>query len=123
MDGYKYGYTLKDWDKVKKEIKEILRGVAGKGATITYSDLSGAIKSACVRPDSYELRDWLGEVSKTEDAAGRGMLSAVVIRSKEGIPGKGFFRLAKELKRNISDPIACWSKEVDRVHNSYAYMS
>ena len=46
----------------------------------------------------------LGEISSEEDAAGRGMLTVLVVhRAGDMQPGPGFFELAKQLGRNTSN--------------------
>ena len=57
----------------------------------------------------------LGQISEEEDAAGRGMLSVLVVH-KDGdkMPGPGFFTLAKKLGRDISDRDKCWSDELTK---------
>ena len=63
----------------------------------------------------------LAEISREEDAAGRGMLSAVVVH-KKGIkrPGTGFFKLAKELGRDTSDKKRCLKEELDKVFSCWS---
>ena len=45
-----------------------------------------------------EVGQLLGEISEWEHNHGRPLLSAVVIRKDTGMPGEGFFSLAKQLK-------------------------
>jgi hypothetical protein len=40
----------------------------------------------------------VGEISEDEVIHGRPMLSAVVVEKNTGLPGKGFFKLAQDLK-------------------------
>jgi hypothetical protein len=46
-----------------------------------------------------EVGRLVGEISEDEVAAGRPMLSALVVEKDKGMPGKGFFKLARFLKR------------------------
>jgi hypothetical protein len=46
---------------------------------ISYSDLVSRIETIRMEPDSFALAHMLGEISEEEDAAGRGMLSVIVI--------------------------------------------
>jgi hypothetical protein len=57
----------------------------------------------------------LDQISKDEDAAGRGILTALVVLKEEGVPADGFWVSAAELGRDAGDRIACWSDEVKRV--------
>lgn len=112
----KYGYPIEMWDKGKEEMKQILIGRAKIRKSIYYSELVSQIKSIIIEPESYALATMLGEISREEDTAGRGMLSVLVVHKTDGMPGKGFFELAKELGRDISDRTKCWVKELEKVY-------
>ena len=45
----------------------------------------------------YALSVFLGEVSRSEVAAGRPMLSSLVVQYEGGTPGPGFFALGREI--------------------------
>jgi hypothetical protein len=62
----------------------------------------------------------LGEISEAENARGRGMLSGVVVNRETGMPGDGFFTLARHLGRDTSDELAFWQAEFQRVCDSAA---
>ena len=88
---------------------------------ISYSDLVARIDSIHMEPDSFALAHMLGEVSEAENAAGRGMLSVIVVHKDGDMqPGLGFFELAKKLGRDTSDKTACWVEELRRVHRSWS---
>ena len=66
----------------------------------------------------------LGETSTDEDAAGRGLLTAVVVRKEDGRPGRGFFdKLARDRGRVFPDTESgrdCfWIEELERVYSSW----
>jgi hypothetical protein len=83
---------------------------------MTYNELARQIISLRLEPDSLALRDLLGEISVAEDMAGRGMLSAVVVhQGGDGLPGHGFFTLAKGLGRDTNDQQECWAVEFGKV--------
>jgi hypothetical protein len=65
-------------------------------------------------PNSPILSAALTELSEEENTAGRGMLSAVVIR-KDGEKNNGFIEVAARLGRDVSDPEKCWDAEIDQV--------
>ena len=52
-----------------------------------------------IRETYHKLMQLLNEVSEAEDSAGRGMLSAVVVGARSGMPGRGYFSLARRLGR------------------------
>ena len=58
----------------------------------------------------------LGQISVEEDAAGRGMLSALVVhKHSDGQPGPGFYELADDRGRDTSDKVCCWVEEISRL--------
>jgi len=115
----KYGYSIDDWDKAKEEMRQILIETAKLQETIPYSDLVSRIRAIRMEPESYALATMLGEISREEDAAGRGMLTVIVVhKSGDMQPGPGFFELAEELGRETSAILKCWVDELKRV---YAY--
>ena len=114
-----YGYPQTAWEAAKQEAEAILNAVAAdpNGIPVAYSELASKITAIRFAPDQSEFRHFLGQLSTDSDAAGRGMITALVVykdRSKRS-PGPGFFKLAKRLGRDISDPDACWIAEVKRV--------
>jgi hypothetical protein len=61
---------------------------------IAYGDLTTKITALRVTPDSHALVELLGDISREENKAGRGMLSVVVVNKdgpSRGRPGNGFF--------------------------------
>jgi hypothetical protein len=100
ITGETYGYQLGAWECAKKEAIQAIVAQARKGLPIFYSDLTKHIRSISFGPHDYAFHHLLGEISKEEDAAGRGMLSVLVVHKDDGMPGSGFFDLA--LKGQIS---------------------
>jgi hypothetical protein len=74
-----------------------------------------------LQPHDPRLFHLLGEISSEEDAAGRGMLTVIVVHKVGDMqPGPGFFELAKLLGRDTTDPLRCWVDELHRVHAVWA---
>lgn len=116
----KYGYPVQKWDEAKRELRQALVERAGRGGTIAYSELVGRVEAIRLEPDSFALAHMLGEVSEEEDAAGRGMLSVIVVHKDGDMqPGPGFFQLAKKLGRDVADKTTCWVQELRRVHDHW----
>lgn len=67
-----------------------------------------------------EVGKLLGEISENERRQGRPMLSAVVV-GVSGVPGSGFFWLARELGKltDGDDEEAFWRSERDAVYNAW----
>jgi molybdopterin synthase catalytic subunit len=84
---------------------------------IAYSDLVTRITTVELQAHDSRLFHLLGEISSEEDAAGRGMLTVVVVHKTGDMqPGPGFFELAGLLGRDTSDILKCWVEELHRVH-------
>ena len=117
----KYGFDLDDWDAAKEEMRQTLIERARVRGMIPYSDLVDQVISVNLEPNSYALAAMLGEISSDEDAAGRGMLTVIVVH-KEGDmqPGPGFFELAKELGRDTCVILKCWVDELHTVHRVWS---
>ncbi|WP_179369090.1 hypothetical protein [Candidatus Nitrosotenuis sp. DW1] len=80
---------------------EKMREVARANGMIFYSDLAAGLGMTFeTEADRNVLRDDLADISIFEHSQGRPMLSAVVVHkptsSEPRMPGKGFFRLARE---------------------------
>jgi len=115
----KYGYKAEDWKAAKEEMRQILVEQASLRGMIPYSDLVSQIETIRMEPDSFALAHMLGDISE-EDAAGRGMLSVIVVHRDGDIqPGPGFFQWAKKLGRDTSDKTTCWVEELRRVHKHW----
>ncbi len=92
----KYGFPEAQWEAAKAEVKAVLVERAKLRGMIPYSDLVKQIRSIQVGAHDPSLFHLLGEVSREEDEAGRGMLSVVVVHKHGDMqPGPGFFELAK----------------------------
>jgi hypothetical protein len=117
----KYGYKAEDWAGAKKEMRQILVERAKERQTIPYTDLVADIKAIDVQRNSPAFWDMLGEISTTEDAAGRGMLTVIVVHAKgDTLPGAGFFKLARKLGRDVTDEKDFWLEELKRVYGSWS---
>lgn len=119
MDETRYGLDMASWIAAKDEARTILIGYAKQKDTITYSELAQEIHSFHFEPHDFRLFGLIGEISTEESDAGRGMLSAVVVLKDEGMPGPGFFVLAKKLGFDTRDQVAFWTKELKRVYAAW----
>ena len=87
-----------------------------------YSELVRCINAIPMEAHDPRLFELLGEISEEEDAAGRGMMSAIVVHKVGDMePGSGFFELAQGLGRDTSDRTLCWIAEVKKVHASWLH--
>ena len=105
------------WEAAKAEAKEAMIERAKVRGMIAYSDLVPRIDALAMNAHDPRLFHLLGQISSEEDAAGRGMLTVIVVHKVGDMqPGPGFFELAKSLGRDTRDPLKCWVDELHRVH-------
>ena len=117
----KYGYDPDLWAAAKAEGVSILAGVAARRGRIAYSEMAPLIASISFEHDDPRFWHLLGEISVEEMAAGRGMLSAIVVhRGGDMLPGPGFYQLAKSLGKKVSEVDRFWLDEFNRVHDVWA---
>lgn len=110
-----------DWQRGKDEMRKILCRVAAKRAMIAYSELSSEVRSIRIEPFGLPMSEMLGEISEEEDAAGRGLLTVIVVhKSGDMEPGVGFYDLAAKLGRDTSDRLRLWVSELHKVHDYWA---
>lgn len=102
-------------------VRERLIEVARLKTTVFYEEIAGIAGLSLA--NDYErgqvLPDLLGAISREEDRNRRPMLSAVVVLKDEGIPGKGFFQLARDLGKQFSDEEQFHSDELKAVYQQW----
>ena len=120
----KYGYPDAAWEAASEEARSKLVEVAKKQRTIAYSELCPFIRSINFLPNDPAFHALLGGISCDEDAAGRGMLSVLVVHlSGDMKPGKGFFDLAGDLGREWDDDDELWVREFKAVLDAWSGVS
>jgi len=116
----RYGFPRSDWEQAKDEAKAFLVTRARERGTTSYSELCEIVQSVHLRPYSFAMMAFLNEVCAEEDAEHGIMLASLVTRRDTGIPGKGYFRFAASLGRDVSDEEAYWRSEVERIYAAFA---
>ena len=112
----RYGFDETSWDLAKTEGKKILGDCAARRQMMPYSEFVRKLQSIRIDEHDPRLGHFLGEISTEESAAGRGMLSALVVHKRGDLqPGPGFFDLAQKLGHDTSDIVRFWIEEVKRV--------
>jgi hypothetical protein len=94
-------------------LRERLVEVAAAGATIGYDELRSELDL------TGDLVPLLRALSEAEHDAGRGLLTAVVVRSDTGRPGAGWYRLAAERGRDVGDAEDAWQAERARLQREH----
>ena len=90
-------------------LRDLLVAVAARGETITYDELRSRLDL------TGDIVPLLRALSVEEDEAGRGLLTAVVVRADTGRPGNGWFRLAAERGRDVARADLTWQAERARL--------
>ena len=120
----KCGYPTTKWNAAKRQVMEVLTDRAKAGDVIPYIELTRNITAIQLEPQSFALTTMMREIAAEEHAAGRGMLTALVVYSSGDMqPGPGFFALAGRLGKNTNDQLRVWIKELKRVYGYWARLS
>jgi hypothetical protein len=110
------GYQPGRWNSAKEKLRARLWRQAIQSVPLTYGDAAQEIKDLIAfDPHDHIFHIMLGQISVEEDAAGRGLLSALVVYQDDGWPGPGFFDLAHEYGREVHQKERCWIEEVNRL--------
>ena len=108
-------------DADTQTIYEELKVVARAGQTCFYGDLSELVN---LPPRSPRLNRILDSINLHENAQGRPLLSALVVRRGFRIPGDGFFSQARMLGKyddSSKDATSHATFWVDEVHRIWDY--
>lgn len=112
----RFGFDERHWESAKTEAKEVLSACARQRQMIPYSEFVTHVHSIHIDAHDSRLAHFLEEISTEESAAGRGMLTALVVHKRGDLqPGPGFFDLAQRLGHDTSDVVKFWIEEVKRV--------
>jgi hypothetical protein len=117
----KNGFSDAAWEAAKAEGKAALAECARARKMISYTGFMHRIRSiSFATPHDSRLPQFLAEISTEEAKAGRGMMTALVVRKNgDQKPGGGFFELAERLGYDVSDPEKFWVDEVNKVFASW----
>lgn len=117
----KCGYPVKDWRQAKQEVKVVLIERAKVRDVISHFELTVRMTVLKLDPDSLALHTMLREIGAEENAAGRGMLTALVVsRPGQRLPDLEFLYLATQLGKDTSNIMWCWLNELKRVFNCWS---
>jgi hypothetical protein len=113
--------TPDQWEDLVERTRALLRAVAAAGGTIGYEEVRAHLLPFHEIPQTGpgDLAAVLRAASEAEEAAGVGLVSAVVVRPA-GRPGGGWFRLAEAHGRDVSDPDVAWRTERERLRRRLA---
>ncbi len=112
-----------DWERAREQALEVLSRRARDRDTITYKEFARKIKAIPdVRYHGDERLDrLLDEVALDEDAAGRGLISVlVVLAAFPSLPSDGFYELAETRHAPGTPRGTIFEIERDRVFAAWA---
>lgn len=117
----KHGFSDAAWEAAKAEGKAALAECARAKKMISYPDFMHHIRSISFEtPHDSRLPQLLAEISTEEAKAGRGMMTALVVRkNSDQRPGGGFFELAERLAMMYLIAKSFWIGEVTKVFASW----
>ena len=105
---------------IYKKLKEVARAKD----VITYGELNQELNLGLdfeKDKDRAEIGQLLDEINRYEHSQGHPMLTAVVIRSGENMPGTGFFELARQLGVYQGDSdLVFFVHELCKVHDCWS---
>ena len=94
----KKDFSDAEWKEIKQEARDILIKCAIRRSLITYKDFADQIRTKRIYYRCEALSNLLEEISEEENQNNRGMLSAIVVKKgKNPMPGKTFYKLARDL--------------------------
>lgn len=115
-----HGHEHEVWQKAKAQARAHLVSVAKRQDQETYGGLVKKIDAISFAPNDLALFALLGQISREEYHAGRGMLTAIVVHKfGDQMPGKGFYELAQHLGLDASDKVALWVSETNMVWDQW----
>ena len=92
---------------------DFLTAAARERRKITYGHLG---KEFGIPAPFWPLNHALGRISRAAHQAGQPMLSAVVVNRDTDEPGSGFYQLAWELDKDLTDAKAFYESELEQVY-------
>ena len=90
---------------------------SAKGRVITYTEAGDIVGRTA---NDTALFEHLDAINRFERSNGRPMLSALVVGKQTGIPGRGFFRLARSWGIEIRNERRFWKAELKRLRQHWA---
>jgi hypothetical protein len=115
--------SQQEYDLAYKQAVTLMRERASRKRLVTYKEISQYITACNPRLDPhFEVGALVGYISQDECEAGRGMLSAIVVREDDQTPGLGFYVCARELGLPVrgEEDLALWVEQLNLVYRTNA---
>jgi hypothetical protein len=107
----------------ERALRILLIDVARRRTTTTYSEVASALRSfTSIRLEKpfTPMHHWLGSVSSFEHERERPLLSVLVVGVDSGLPGNGFFTLARDLGHDLDDEKVFADQQTEWCHEIWA---
>lgn len=115
----RFTLTEVEWETLRQAMRVELIELAKQRRTITYGELA-LLLPVYVHPGSYAFSRLLGQVCAEAEAAGEGLLCALVVSKATGMPGAGYFRGIAERGCTADDVTDCWRDDLERVFERWS---
>lgn len=110
------GFADEQWSAAKSELRRLLIDKARSKSVVAYSDAVARLEAIQFEPSDPRFHQMLDQLSTTEDEAGRGLLTVLVVHKAGDMrPGPGFFELASARGRDVQDLDKTWLVELRSV--------
>jgi hypothetical protein len=109
--------------RMNQAVYDRLVKAASARATVFYGELADLIGTPEGHPDfGATAGETLGEINRSEVAAGRPMLSAIVVSPDDHLPRRGFFNLGQELGVTLpdEDEVSFAVRQIRAVHDHWS---
>ena len=110
-----FGHPLVVWEKAREETRQILIQCAKEDRTLAALELVREIRTISFSPRSRAFSEMLNQIALAEYAAGRGILTVMVVAKGRGMPGPGFFKFALEIGLRFTNKREFCTQERRRV--------
>ena len=121
VDGFRHGFAEDAWERAKDEARAVMYRAAKRRRLISYSELVDRIGAITLEAHDHRLDHFLGQIANEDDDAGKGLTTVVVVhKTGDQMPGPGFFNMAGNRGRDVSDQVKCWMVELNAVYDRWA---
>ena len=110
-----FGHPLEVWEKAREEARQVLIQCAKEDRTIAALELVREILTISLGPRSRAFSEMLNQIAFAEYAAGRGILTVMVVAKGRKMPGPGFFKFALEVGLRFTSKREFRTQERNRV--------
>lgn len=121
VDGFRHGFAQAAWESAKDEARAVMYKAAKRRSLISYSELVDRIGAIALEAHDHRLDHFLGQIANEDDDSGKGLTTVVVVhKTGDQMPGSGFFDMAENRGRDVTDRVECWMIELNAVYDFWS---